>query len=324
MPSLPLQSSPGAAPSVPAAPQFTGIFWLAAVAGFSACALAIMWSRWGGTVEDSLAYFNTARYLRGELAFGELRAPFPYRVLMPALAAFLPGDVRNNFAVLNCLAVIGAACAMALAVSRMGMDKRRAVCAGLLLILAVPTFWYAPYLLTDPGSVCARAVFVLGVVSGQPWIAVLAGLLGSAVREENILLLVWLVVVRRVAFLPGLAALAAAVSWMMLVRWYLIAGLPSYTWTPHLQTMVAALADVRSLASIAGALGLVVPLTVLGWRHAPAQLRPLKGLLLLMALPPLYAALCVRVDGRAVWGLYPMLIPFAVSVGLAHRKLAGR
>lgn len=218
--------------------------------GLSIAALAVMWSRWGGTIEDSLAYFNTARYLRGDLAASELRAPFPYRLLMPALAALLPGDVRNNFAFLNWLAVASAACAMALAMSRVGMDKRRVIFAGGLLILSVPTFWYAPYLLTDPGSVCARAVFVLGVVSGQPWLAAIAGLFGTAIREENILLLVWLLAVRRIAFLPGLAMLAAAGSWIILVRWYLIPGLPSYTWSPHFQTFVAALSDIRSLASL--------------------------------------------------------------------------
>ena len=43
-------------------------------------------------------------------------------------------------------------------------------------------------------------------------------------------------------------------------------------------------------------------------------MRPLASLLFLMALPPLYASLCVRVDGRAVWGLYPFLVPFAVCL----------
>jgi hypothetical protein len=158
-------------------------------------------------------------------------------------------------------------------------------------------------------------VFVLGVVSGQPWLAAIAGLFGTAIREENILLLVWLLAVRRIAYLPGLAILAVAGFWIIFVRWYLIPGLPSYTWTPHFRTLVVALSDIRSLGSIAGAIGLVVPLAVFGWRYAPVQLSPLKSLLLLMALPPLYAALCVRVDGRAVWGLYPMLIPFALSLG---------
>jgi len=60
-------------------------------------------------VEDSLAYFNTARYLRGELPFSELRAPFPYRLLVPALAALLPGELHNSFARLNWLSVAAAA-----------------------------------------------------------------------------------------------------------------------------------------------------------------------------------------------------------------------
>jgi hypothetical protein len=53
----------------------------------------------------------------------------------------------------------------------------------------------------------------------------------------------------------------------------------------------------------------------MGWRQAPPSLRPLGSLLFLMALPPLYAALSVRVEGRIVWGLYPFLIPFAVAYG---------
>ena len=290
--------------------------WLPLAAGFALLSLAVMWWRWGGTVEDSLAYFNTARYLRGELPFNELRAPFPYRLLMPALAALLPGELHNSFARLNWLSVAAAATMLAMAMAHLGLDRKRVLAAGLLLILSLPAFWYAPYLLTDPGSVCARAAFVLGVLTGQPWLALGAGLLGSAVREENILLLVWLLATRRVALPAGLSALAAAGAWMLTVRWGIMAGLPHYTWVPSIDTVIAALGDVRSLASIAGGAGLVLPLAVLGWRHAPASLHPLKSLLFLMALPPLYAALCVRVDGRAIWGLYPMLIPFALHASL--------
>jgi len=140
------------------------------------------------------------------------------------------------------------------------------------------------------------------------------------VREENILLLVWLLAMRRVAVLPGLAALAAAGAWMVAVRWWLIPGLPSYVWAPSIHTVITALHDVRSLASLAAAVGVVLPLALLGMRRpaAASALQPLKSLLLLMVLPPLYAALCVRVDGRAVWGLYPMLVPFA-AILLAER-----
>jgi hypothetical protein len=288
--------------------------FLLLLGGFAALALLVMIWRWGGTVEDSLAYFNTARYLRGEIPVTELTAPFPYRLLAPALAAAIPGDTRQSFALLNWLCISAAAAMMALAALRAGIGRKGAVIAGLLLILSVPTYWYAPYLLTDPASICARAAFVLALLCGQPWLAAVAGLLGSAVREENILLLVWLLAMRRIAIVPGLAALAAAGAWMVAVRWWLIPNLPSYVWAPSIYTVLKVLQDVRSLASLAAGAGLVLPLALLGMRKsatlAPA-LQPLKSLLLLMALPPLYAALCVRVDGRAIWGLYPMLAPFA-------------
>lgn len=290
--------------------------FLILLSGFAALSLLVMIWRWGGTVEDSLAYFNTARYLRGEIPASELRAPFPYRLLAPALAAAIPGDTRQSFALLNWLCTSAAAAMMALAVLRAGIGRKGAVAAGLLMILSVPTFWYAPYLLTDPASICARAAFVLAVLIGQPWLAAVAGVLGAAVREENILLLVWLLAMRRIAIVPGLMALAAAGAWMVAVRWWLIPGLPSYVWAPNIHTVITALQDVRSLASLATAAGLVLPLALLGMRASAAGtplLQPLKSLLLLMALPPLYAALCVRIDGRAIWGLYPMLVPFAAA-----------
>ncbi len=298
---------------------------MALAGSFAVLALLVMMWRWGGTVEDSQAYFDTARYLRGEVAASELRAPFPYRLLAPAVAAAIPGDTRNSFALLNWLCISASAVMLALSVLKVGASRKAAVIAGLLMILAVPTFWYAPYLLTDPASICGRAAFVLAVLSGQPWLAALAGVTASAVREENILLLVWLLATRRIGMPAGLAALALAGAWMVAVRWWLIPGLPSYVWAPSIHTVITALQDVRSLASLATAVGLVLPLALLGMRNAAPALRPLKSLLLLMVLPPLYAALCVRVDGRAIWGLYPMLVPFAAiycAAWLQRRKAA--
>jgi hypothetical protein len=292
------------------------------ICGFGTLALLLMAWRWGGTIEDSLAYFNTARYLRGEIPASGLRAPFPYRLLVPAIASVLPGDLRNAFAGLNWSLVLAAACLMTLAVQCAGGGNRRATAAGLLVIVSLPTFWYAPYLLVDPGSVCARAAFVLAVLSGQPWLAALAGIVATSVREENILLLVWLLAARRIGLAPGLAALAVAGGWLVVVRWWLIPGLPSYTWEPSLWTVRHALQDLPSILSLIGCAGPVLPLAVAGWRRAPAALAPLKSLALLMVLPPLYAALCVRIDGRIIWGLYPFLIPFAAAA-FAPRRSTG-
>lgn len=282
---------------------------------FALLALSLMIWRWGGTIEDSQAYYDTARYFRGEAGIEALRAPFPYRTLVPAIAAVLPGDLRQVFAALNWVFMTASACLMTAVARRAGLDSKRATGAGVLMLVALPTFWYAPYLLVDPGSICARSAFVLAVLAGQPWLAAAAGLAGTAVREENILLLVWLLAMRRISPAGGLAVLAAAGAWLVAVRFWLIPGLPGYTWEPSWWTVNHALHDLRSLASIAGALLPIVPLAVMGWRRAPAPLKPLRSLLFLMALPPLYAALCVRVEGRIIWGLYPFLIPFAVASG---------
>lgn len=251
--------------------------------------------------------------MRGELPASALQAPFPYRLLVPAIAAVLPGDLRDTFALLNWVLMSLSACMAALTVTQLGYSPRQGRLAGLLMVLAVPTYWYAPYLLVDPGSICARAAFVLALVSGQPWLAALAGVAGTAVREENILLLVWLLLARQIGWRAGLAALAAAGAWILAVRWWLMTGLPPYAWKPSLAQALHAMTDVRSLASLALCAGIVLPLAVVGLGRAPQQTRPLKSLLLLMALPPLYAALCVRVEGRIIWGLYPMLIPFAIA-----------
>ncbi|MYN44319.1 hypothetical protein GTP23_04440 [Pseudoduganella sp. FT93W] len=313
------------APAVTAHHPSTPAYWAGLLAAYALLALVIMYWRWGGTVEDSLHYFETARYLRGELPLSALTAPFPYRLLLPALAAYLPGDVRQNFALLNWVLMSGAAWLAALTAARLGYARPRVILAGLLLLVAVPTFWYAPYLLVDPGSICARTAFVLGVVSGLPWLAALAGVIGTAIREENIVLLfwlaAWLLFTRRRALPLAVLALAAAGAWMLAVRWYFIVGLPSYRWLPSWWMVQHALADWRSLLSLALAGCVVLPLALTGWRQAPQACLPLKSLLLLMALPPLYAALCVRVDGRIIWGLYPMLIPLALSSRWLERLL---
>ncbi|GAB2852860.1 hypothetical protein GCM10027277_21570 [Pseudoduganella ginsengisoli] len=292
----------------------TSIQLLSLMMALSALSLALMWHRWGGTIEDSLAYFNTALWLRGELPFSALQAPFPYRLLIPAVASALPGELHNSFAMLNWLLVSAAGVMMALTVVRLGYARRLGYLAGVMMVLAVPTYWYAPYLVVDPGSICARAAFVLAVVSGQPWLAALSGIAATAAREENILLLVWLLAARQIGWRAGLAALVLAGAWLLAVRWWLVAGLPSYVWKPSMQHVIYTLrGDWRSLVSLVLCAGIVLPMALYGMPRAPRQLQPLKSLLILMALPPLYAALSVRIEGRVVWSLYPMLIPFAIA-----------
>jgi hypothetical protein len=80
--------------------------------------------------------------------------------------------------------------------------------------------------------------------------------------------------------------------------------------------------DTRSLLSMAAAASLVLPLALYACRRPLPGTAKLRGLVLLLALPPLYAALSVRVDGRIIWSLYPMLLPLAASVGMRRAPAA--
>jgi hypothetical protein len=296
---------------------------LLAIATIAALAALLMMWRWGGTIEDSQAYFDTVRFLRGELAVSDLRAPFPYRIGIPALVAALPFDARHAFAAVNWLCVSLASVMMGLAAAAALDDWRAFWLAALLGTANFCTFWYAPYLLVDPGSLLARSVFVYAIVTARPGLAFASVLAATAIREENIVLAGWLLLTGRVTLARGLMLVAACGLWLVTVRWYLVPGLPPYRWTPSVARIVEALHDVRSLATIAATSVVVVPLALLGMRRAPVNLKPLRTLLLFMALPPLYAMLSVRIDGRVVWGLYPFLVPFAVAWLLRTRIATG-
>jgi hypothetical protein len=293
--------------------------WPFVIGGFAVLALAIMLGRWGGAAFDSIAYADTARWLRGEVPLSALRAPFAYRLAVPALAAVLPGALHNTFAALNWVCVTATACLATAAVRRMGFGTRRALGAGLLVVLSLPTFWYAPCPLVDPASVCMRMLFVFAVLTTQPRLALAAALAATAVHEENILLLGWLLVTRRVAVNHGLAALAAAAAWLAAVRGAVVPGLAHDAWLPGVGTLGARLGDTRGLLMLAGCAGVVLPLALAGIRRAPPRIGALRSLLALMALPALYGALDLSVDGTGVWALYPFLVPFAVSLGLPRR-----
>lgn len=293
--------------------------WPFVTGSFAALALAIMLWRWGGATGDALAYADTARWLRGDLPLSALHAPFAYRLAVPALAALLPGALHNTFAALNWICVTATACLAAAAVRRMGFGTRRALAAGLLVVLSLPTIWYAPCPLVDPASICMRMLFVFAVLTTQPRLALAAALVATAVCEENILLLGWLLVTRRVAVNYGLAALAAAAGWLAAVRGAIVPGLAHDAGLPGIGTMAARLGDTHGLLALAGCAGVVLPLALAGIRRAPPRIGALRSVLALMALPALYGAVSLRVDGTGVWALYPFLVPFAVSLGLPRR-----
>lgn len=297
--------------------------WPLVGGGFAILALGMMMGRWGAILDDSQAYLGIARWLRGTAPLAELQAPFSWRFGLPALAAALPGELHRVFATLNWLFVTATALLATATMRQLGFGTQRALAAGLLVILSLPTVWYAPGVLVDPASICMRMLFVFGLLTGRPGVALAAALAGTAIREEDILLLVWLAVDDDMRARIGRArigaALLAALAWIAGVHIGMAPeeGMQSaIPWAPDFVNLAALLTDWRGLLSLAVCAGFVLPLALAGLRDAPERIRPLRGLLLLMLLPSLYAALCAPADGRIVWSLYPFLLPFAVALGM--------
>ena len=293
--------------------------WLIVSAGFAFLALALMLWRWGAVSGDAQGYFESGLWLRNEIPLAELHAPYAYRLAVPALAAFIPGELHHVFGMLNWIFVTVGACLATATVRRMGFGTQRALAAGFLVILSLPTVWYAPQLLVDPGNVCMRMLFVFAILTGHGRLALGAALAATAVSEENILLIGWLLATRHVRKEHGYAALAGAAAWLLAVRLWIVPGLPGMAWLPNLDAIAHLVRDWRGSIALAACAGLVLPLALVGLRHAPPRVQALKGLLALMAVPTLVALVSLRVDGCIVWNLYPFLIPFAVAVGLPRR-----
>lgn len=293
--------------------------WPLVIGGFAALALVMMLGRWGALVADSAAYLDAARWLRGELPLAEVKPPFSYRLGLPALAALLPGELPHVFGTLNWIFVTASALLATATMRLLGFGTQRALAAGLLTILSLPTVWYAPCVLVDAGSLCMRTLFVFGVLTGRPGLALGAALAGTAIREEDILLLTWLIVNDHVSKKRGLAALAVAVLGLAGMHW--LVGAPAPGWHFDTSHITGLTADWRALVSLAACAGFVLPLALAGLRDAPARIRPLRSLLALMALPAVYAVLCARADGRIVWDMYPFMLPFAVAFGMPREQV---
>jgi hypothetical protein len=287
--------------------------WPLVAGGYALLALAMMMGRWGAVEAESSGLLGLAHWLRGEAPLPLLAAPFTYRLGLPALASVLPGELHHVFATLNWLFVAATALLATATVRRLGFGTQRALAAGLLVILALPTVWYAPAVLAEPGSICMRMLFVCGVLTGRPGMALAAALAGTAIREDDILLLAWLAASGQVSRARIGAALAAAIAYIVALHFFWLAPATVETVLAPERTGLAGWDHLLSLGACAG---FVLPLALAGLRDAPDRIRPLRSLLVLMLLPGLQALVTGHADGRIVWDLTPFLLPFAVALGM--------
>jgi hypothetical protein len=280
---------------------------------------------WGYVVADSRYYFQLALHFAGRFPTDQLRLPFAYEAATPWMAAHMPFDVTFNFALLNYLAVVAAAIVVYSICRGEGFTDQCSALGGWLIVISVPTFAYAPYLLTDPTALLWRACLIWALRAHNAIWVLPVGLIGVATREDTLVLLgagvVWTVWQRRwseTVVWTSTALLGVGCS--LLIRHY-FASLGVYDWKPGLYWLKQNLRSPSNYLSVAAGVGVVWPLAVLGFLH-PGRLsretaRFWAFLSLALLTVPAYALVSARFDGRPFWTAYPAAIPLAAA-GFEH------
>jgi len=196
--------------------------------------------------------------------------------------------------------------------------------AGWLLIISVPTFWYAPNLLTEPSSILIRVGILYAILNRKLIWVVPLGVLAVLVREDNVIVLIAAVLwtLRRRDFRQAIlwgTSVAIGSGCLILVR-YAFRSLPGYIWLPGTFWLRFNFLHLVNYVNVIACMGVVFPLFVIGIvRHELT--RELRSFFLFftgaMLLPPLYAMISARFDGRPYWTMYPAMLPLAAAA-LVH------
>jgi hypothetical protein len=290
---------------------------------------------------DDHHYHQQAQYFRGEAARSALKAPWAYRVGLPALVAALPFDIDITFRCLNTAALILANIVLALFCLSLGSSSDEAVAAGALSAMSFGTFWYGPTDYPDAFVLLALTLclhFLHGRKRTAFWIACSIGVL----FKEWVLMMLPVVVTLDVLEEPRWAArvrtllpCAAPIAVAALLR-YGFRDLPQHMWVPSIDVIIANLSRPRAILSTILTLGVALPLVPAAyalrslwwerWSRAGAG-RILAITAFWFSALPAYGLVSAYLDGRFVWMLYPVVMPLAgaglcASVSALRRHVA--
>jgi hypothetical protein len=137
---------------------------------------------------DAAFYIGNVEYLRGDKITYALCAPFNERLLVTVLAAPLPFSPMTSINVVNVLFLLLSIYSLYKLLNFFKLSER-SVWAGLyMFVLSFPTFYYGTIGYIDSGVLLMIFVGTYAIYKEQPWIYLLAILLGTLAKEGIILL----------------------------------------------------------------------------------------------------------------------------------------
>lgn len=150
--------------------------------------------RWTGSGGDHEHYVRQVRFYRGEEEQGA-HAPFAYRPLVPALAAWFPVAPLTAIDLVNLAALLVALGALLALLRDLHLAPRWRAAGGALFVLSFPTFYYGTIGVVDPVLIAVLALGTLAIWRDR-WGAVLL-LVGVGTGVKETALLLWPVALAR-------------------------------------------------------------------------------------------------------------------------------
>lgn len=140
--------------------------------------------RWGHHTPDSVQYLRLAGSLCDGSAGAQLRAPFAYRLLAPAIACVVPtAHLDDAFAMVNVTFTIASGWVILLLARTVGVSRGGLATCAVLYSLSFPVLNYSSGVLSDPSGLLFYSLCLLLVARAQ-WVwALTAVAVGMLARE---------------------------------------------------------------------------------------------------------------------------------------------
>ena len=133
---------------------------------------------------DAIEYADYVEFFRGDVALSEVRAPFVYRPIIPAIASILPiSDAQSAVAVLCILCLCLTVPILFSIFSSVDIGRKGSLLGVLIFAMSFPVFFFGPTGILDATTIFGIAIVSLSLLKRKWIIAALLIFVFTLVKE---------------------------------------------------------------------------------------------------------------------------------------------